>query len=387
MQKIQRPILLPADYTDEARLSDEYAALYERGWHFACLRRDVPDLDSYRVARVGRREVIVQNVGSELRAFSNVCPHRFSAIRTQEHGREKLRCPYHLWSFDSAGVPSSIPHLRGLELEQADIDSLTLERWHVEVLGELVFVALDASQPLANTFGPPAVWLSALSTAFTREVDSFEQEIRANWKLIVQNTLELDHVYSVHADTFARISKPPLVIEELPAQRPHIAYRAELRRGGPLRSIERRLDEIFRRARPPRIEGYAHVLLFPATTVGTTDNHHVSVANYRPISTSSTLLTVRTFLLEIDDLSTEERSLRDAVVPGELDFTRKLFDEDRLACERVQRGVEQEARAMRGVLLPNEHLIHEFQRVYVEQMHSQTRNAPQSSRARRSAGE
>src|ERR1700712_3489718 len=48
----------------------------------------------------------------------------------------------------------------------------------------------------------------------------------------------------------------------------------------------------------------------------------------------------------------------------DLAFTRKLFEEDRLACERTQRGVEQAPSYMGGVLLPNERLVRRFQDYY-----------------------
>jgi phenylpropionate dioxygenase-like ring-hydroxylating dioxygenase large terminal subunit len=359
-------ILHPRSYTGARRFERELTRLFERGWHLACLRRDAPNHDDYVLTHVGRRGVIVQNVAGELRAFSNVCPHRFSAIRNATRGNAALRCPYHSWSFDGEGSAVGIPHRHGLEL--AGEARPRLERWQLGIVGELVFVALRAEQTLANFLGPLASRLAELSSSFDTEVDDLSQEIRANWKLIMQNTLEFDHVFSVHEQTFARLVKRPVDLEEMAAANPNIAYRAVLRDDRHQRGIERKIDALFARAVPERIPGYAHALLFPSTTIGTTENHHVTVVTYHPVSAERTTMRARTFLLRIADLAPHETAMRDAVVPGELAFTRQLFEEDRRACEQVQRGVAQRPSNMRGVLLPNEHLVMRFQQNYLEAM-------------------
>ncbi len=359
------PRLLPTHYLEPRQFELEITRLYERAWHLACLQRDVSERDEYVVVRVGRRDVLVQNVGDGLRAFSNVCPHRFSAIRSERRGRAELRCPYHLWTFDHEGIPCGIPHRNGVELHQLQTESLSLEKWQLATVGELVFVALDPDRSLTAFLGTLAPRITEFASNFAEEVDTFEHEIRANWKIVIQNTLEFDHAISVHQETFARVVKRPISLEELAATAPNIAYHAAMRDDGRARKMVATIDALFARTAPERIPGYAHILLFPSTTIGTGENRVVSVITYRPTAPDRTEMTARAFLLEIPDLSTDERVLRDAVVSGEITFARKLFEEDRIACESVQRGMEQAPPKMRGVLLPREYLVDRFQEFYV----------------------
>ncbi|MDG3443022.1 Rieske 2Fe-2S domain-containing protein [Nitrospirillum amazonense] len=53
--------------------------------------------------------VVVQNFQGALKAFRNVCSHRYALIHDQPCGRGLLRCPYHGWVYDAAGVPIGIP--------------------------------------------------------------------------------------------------------------------------------------------------------------------------------------------------------------------------------------------------------------------------------------
>ncbi|WP_044564337.1 Rieske 2Fe-2S domain-containing protein [Azospirillum sp. B4] len=60
-------------------------------------------------ARGAAIPVVAQNFQGALKAFRNVCSHRYALIHDQPCGRGLLRCPYHGWVYDAAGVPIGIP--------------------------------------------------------------------------------------------------------------------------------------------------------------------------------------------------------------------------------------------------------------------------------------
>lgn len=359
-------LLRPADYLDPAVLAEERERLFARCWHLAGLVRDLPAADDWRLVTVAGAEVILQNVGDEIRGFSNVCPHRFAALRRGPSGNGPLRCPYHLWSFDRDGVPEAVPFRADLTLEACR--QHRLDRWSVERCGALVFVARRPDRPLADWLGAAFAPLAALSCGIGREVEQVEQDIAANWKVILQNTVEFDHAFGVHPATFAPMVARPLTLEERPAPPPHLAYRTIMRTPEPRHRGERLVAALFARAALPPLEGYLHYTLFPSATIGTTGNRQIALVRYQPVAPGVTSAEARLFLAEIPGLTAAEQAILDRVVPVDVAFTRQLLAEDRQICETVQRGLANAPAGMPGCLMPGERLVERFQRSWRAEM-------------------
>ena len=92
-------------FTDPALFDLEMRILFEGGWVFLGLASQAPRSNDYFTTTVGRHPVVVMRAGDgALNAFVNSCPHKGARICQLEHGHAKLHvCPYHSWSFDSAG--------------------------------------------------------------------------------------------------------------------------------------------------------------------------------------------------------------------------------------------------------------------------------------------
>jgi nitrite reductase/ring-hydroxylating ferredoxin subunit len=110
------------------------AALAEDGAHVTV---DLPFLS-----------ITVQNFAGVLAGFLNVCSHRATKMRCAGRGRGVLRCPYHGWTYNRAGVPVGIPDNEQLfQFKAAERQALALMPVAVARRGALLFLRVAAEGP------------------------------------------------------------------------------------------------------------------------------------------------------------------------------------------------------------------------------------------------
>jgi benzoate/toluate 1,2-dioxygenase alpha subunit len=99
-----------AIFTDAAVFEAEMARLFEGGWVFLGLESQAAQPHDFFTTFAGRVPVLVQRCGEGvLRAFVNSCPHKGARLAQTRQGHARLHvCPYHSWSFDSAGRNKAI---------------------------------------------------------------------------------------------------------------------------------------------------------------------------------------------------------------------------------------------------------------------------------------
>ncbi|MDA0589965.1 MAG: Rieske 2Fe-2S domain-containing protein [Planctomycetota bacterium] len=196
------PQLLPSDaYHSQASHETECQALYEDAWHPVAVLDQVRGEGDFVTIEFQGRPVILWRTGGTLRAFLNVCPHRFSRITAQSNGTtETMRCSYHGWEFEGCGQTKRIPESIGFRpFEKRPC----LTSFRVESCGQLVFLCVSKdTPPLADWLGSVAADLEELFSEDRCCFDFVELSLAANWKIIVENAIESYHLESVHTKTF-----------------------------------------------------------------------------------------------------------------------------------------------------------------------------------------
>jgi phenylpropionate dioxygenase-like ring-hydroxylating dioxygenase large terminal subunit len=193
------PHLLPTRaYFDPGWAEDERRRLLGPAWHLVATEPELARPGDYVTTRILGCAVQVRNFGGELVALSNVCSHRHCLLRSAERGRDsRLACPYHGWEFDAHGRTRTLPD--PVNFAPFDREADALPRYRLERCGQLVFVCLDPSAPsLGDQLGPMASEVVQRFGPDWRPTlrDSLAQG--ANWKVVVENTLESYHVPCVH---------------------------------------------------------------------------------------------------------------------------------------------------------------------------------------------
>jgi len=195
-------------YTSPGIFEREQERIFRKLWILAGPRGLLADPDTFITRTIGGVPVVVQNFAGEIKAFVNRCAHRGSAIQIGDHGRRRLACPYHGWTYGAAGEVASIPFADSLYgFDAASRETRRLVPVAVEVVGGLVFVNVDPSpMPIDEQFH--RAFLDRLATVTSTMDDEAllaRFEGRFNWKLIHENILDFNHIAFIHAGSFARL--------------------------------------------------------------------------------------------------------------------------------------------------------------------------------------
>jgi choline monooxygenase len=179
-------------YTDPRVLALEKRHVFGGTWQMIARKGQLREPGQYVTADVGG-EPIVAVVGKDgvLRAFYNVCRHHAAAVMTEPEGRaERMRCPYHGWTYSLEGHLKMIPEFEGVrcfDATESGLVPVAVATWE-----EFVFVSLAPDPiPLDAFLGQrlrdrvAKLGLGALSF-----VERREWSIACNWKVFVDNYLD-----------------------------------------------------------------------------------------------------------------------------------------------------------------------------------------------------
>lgn len=354
-----KPLIEPHDYTSADAFRAEVDRIFMRRWIFACsLDGLANDLD-YRCVEIGGVSVIVQNFGGKIRAFNNVCSHRFARIHADRSGNRELKCPYHGWIYNEEGLPYAIPRKPLIsEITPATLCDYRLSRWHVRTIGPIVFIKKEfagetlAADDLEQQLGDFAEPLAQLASACGELVENTEHVVKANWKLVVENTLEGYHVDCVHPNTIRKLGmtglKTPASGE--PAEEATVETGSRFTFSGqnsavfsPLNpEVSARMDRTYKFLgnRPQKLVGYRHYYFFPNFVFASTRGESFSIQRILPIDERTTELTSFLFATNgFGELSKMEAALKKQFYASAAEFVRAIFLEDAGICEQVQRSI------------------------------------------------
>jgi glycine betaine catabolism A len=188
-------------YVDRRVFEEDLRRVFHTNWLFAGHSCDIPEPGDYFLLEVGEEELIIlRDKSGDVRAHFNVCRHRGSRIATRPRGRARsLVCPYHQWVYALDGCLTNA-RLMG---DNFDADRYRLRPAAVRELAGLVFVCLLPGDDTPN-FDPvfeaiePQLRPHGLQGAKVVARDRYE--VRANWKVLVENNRECYHCRVSHPE-------------------------------------------------------------------------------------------------------------------------------------------------------------------------------------------
>jgi choline monooxygenase len=183
---------IPGTWYTDARVEDlERQSVFGRTWQVAARADQVERPGQYVTTEIaGEPIVVVRGDDGTLRAFFNVCRHHAAAVMTAPEGcAERLRCPYHGWTYGLDGALKATPELEGLRCFDRAKNGLVSVR--VDTWEKLVFVCLDdAAPPLSAHLGPMASQVAPLGLSKLAFAERREYVLACNWKVFVDNYLD-----------------------------------------------------------------------------------------------------------------------------------------------------------------------------------------------------
>jgi phenylpropionate dioxygenase-like ring-hydroxylating dioxygenase large terminal subunit len=351
-------IIGPFYYYSPEIFQKEKDNLFLKGWNFIGFKDQLVENNDFITLDFWGLPIVIQNLNGSIKAFLNICSHRFCIIQKDSKGNRPLLCPYHGWSYNSFGIPSGIPK-RPLfsDYSKEDLQKLKLKEYQVEFCGDIMFLNLNEANTvtLAESLGTFYNELENISLSLGTLVNVNTMEINANWKIVVENTLESYHVNMIHADTFKKLGAKG---HNFIFEGRHSSWVAdvELSRSDSKNNF---INKNFK-ANKFTVEGYKHILIFPSLLVSTTHGNSFNFSKIEAISPSKTRFTNYVYLAKTSDQA--KPVVLEAFGNSLAEFNKQVFQEDKDVCELVQRGVE--SSSYQGILSLEEHRVHEFQKNY-----------------------
>ncbi|WP_068073067.1 aromatic ring-hydroxylating oxygenase subunit alpha [Novosphingobium lentum] len=196
-----------AIFDDAEVFEAELARVFGGGWVFLGLADQAAGPHDFFTTRIGRVPVLVSRDGDgSLAAFVNSCPHKGSMLAQTACGNARLHvCPYHSWTFDSAGRNKAVKwkNAGGYSpaFAQTGHDLASLPRFG-EYRGFL-FGSLSADVPtLEDHLGEARKLLDLVAGQSEQGMELVPGMVTftfdANWKLQLENCSDAYHFTSAH---------------------------------------------------------------------------------------------------------------------------------------------------------------------------------------------
>ncbi len=222
-QPIETAVGLPRDlYTDPDWLASENQHIFAANWIAIALTDDVPGAgEVFPTQAAGQALIVVRDGDKTIRVFHNVCRHRGARLVDQPcRTNGLLVCPYHAWSYQLNGELSATPHFSGIDDHRHDslgTGTQNLVEVKSAVWNHIVFVNLDgkAAPLLSFTHSIDDRW-SAYDLTNVRQGGTDHFELRANWKLVLENFVESYHLPMVHRglNSYSSLADHELVVDD-----------------------------------------------------------------------------------------------------------------------------------------------------------------------------
>ena len=192
-------------FTSNEVLSAEKQYFFRNSWLCIGLVSDVEEAgDVYPVTILDQSLLIVRGRDAALRVFHNVCSHRGAQLVNAARKCATIVCPYHAWAYGFDGQLKQTPHAGGAnvhECEQVDKNRLGLKEVRSATWAGLVFVNLSGNAAgLQEHLRPLTERWRRIDLSLLRHVPGSGQQpnVKANWKLVIENFVESYHLPWVH---------------------------------------------------------------------------------------------------------------------------------------------------------------------------------------------
>jgi Rieske 2Fe-2S family protein len=320
-----RFLLGPDAYYGDDWFRSEQRSLFAGSWALIGTLDDLIEPGDYVTGRAGPVPLLVlKGEDGKLAAFHNVCRHRgMTLLEGRGNAGRAITCFYHDWRYDLSGELRVVPQRRE-QFPDLEPGCLGLRRASVGVWEGMVFAHPDPGAPtLAEALGELPSSIGSHQPSRLSPVAQADIPVRCNWKLFVENHIDVYHLWYLHRDSLGDVDHNRFQHRQLganwvsyePLRSPDLAS-ARLVRGT---KVIEHLDDRDR-------HGVGAHLIFPNILLASNAEFFMSYAVV-PDSPTTCHIEVR--------IRAEEGADGEAL----LEAVRSFIDEDILACERVQAAV------------------------------------------------
>ncbi|MEX5237938.1 aromatic ring-hydroxylating dioxygenase subunit alpha, partial [Kocuria arenosa] len=345
-------------YVDEAVFRAEQERIFEQMWFCAVRAGDLDKPGAFRTVQIGRESIIItRNRKHGIRAFYNICRHRGVKLCMEETGEagRSFQCPYHAWTYDFDGKLIAAPNLTKMpDIDRQEYGLVTVPVR--EYLG-YVWVCLAENPP---SFEDDVMGDIQDRLGDTQAIEGYDianlslgrritYDVKANWKLIIENFMECYHCATIHPELTEVL---PEFADGLAAQY-FVGHGAEF--GDDVLGFtvdgSEGLDKL------PGVDDdhdrrYYAITVRPTVFVNLVPDH-VIIHRMFPLAPDHTVV-------ECDWLYLPAVVDSGKDVTASVELFHRVNQQDFDACERCQPAMSSKVYAKGGVLVPSEHHIGAF---------------------------
>ncbi|TQV87157.1 aromatic ring-hydroxylating oxygenase subunit alpha [Aliikangiella coralliicola] len=356
---IEDAVALPfAVYHDPSVYQAEAEYIFHREWIFVCHEQQLSNEGDYLALDIaGEAIAVIRGQDGQLRALSNICRHRGTPLLDEGYGniKKNIVCPYHAWTYDDSGKLKGVPFAGDIHVEK---EKHCLPRFHLDSWMGLLFINLgDEPEPLINRTGCLQNFVDVfepqkLLNCYQGNSESWE----ANWKLAFENAIESYHLFKVHKETLEKQSPSKDTYYVAGSSESSLS-------GGKLRDDRSRLMKWITGDSP---EVYNHYLLIslPPSFVGILTYGSFDWLQILPKGPLSSVVSqggLSNYFVSKGEVNQDQ-------------LTQDFLEEDKLICERVQRGMHSRI-AQGGKLVSMENILVDFRQFLASRLFDSTPDA------------
>ncbi len=343
-------------YYDPAIFAREQERIFGRMWVYGGVASSLAQPGHYRTVTIaGESVIVVRTKQGDLRAFFNVCRHRGSRLcpDTSGHLQGSIQCRYHAWTYGLDGRLIGAPNVFNrpdFERDLYGLHPVALEVWHgliwLNLADDPPSLAAQLEDPFVREFGSNGP-IERYGIATLNVAKTIVYEVEANWKLVMENTLECYHCGPMHPELCALLPE----------------YKTGVIDGNEGTAFAEGVEAftITGRASRPPLPGllpedtrrYAGYFALPSVFINLLSDH-VAIDWLEPLGPTRTRITSE-WLFDPEAMARPDFDPMDAVAI--LDLVNR---QDWVVCELAQQGMTSRVYAQGGNYAPLEHHIRDF---------------------------
>ncbi|MFG6150267.1 aromatic ring-hydroxylating oxygenase subunit alpha [Halobacillus sp. B23F22_1] len=197
-------------FTNKEILARERAEIFNKCWLFIGHDSEIPEKGDYKRKKVGGRNLLLaHSQDGEIRALYNTCPHRGALVCRENSGNSRVfRCFYHAWSFTNDGQLAGMPGKDGFPDDFNCDGTKNMKAVNrLESYRGFMFVNFDDHAiSLDEYLGNAKEYIDLVADQSEAGLEALggvqEYSVRANWKLLAENSVDLYHGMPTHKTYF-----------------------------------------------------------------------------------------------------------------------------------------------------------------------------------------
>jgi phenylpropionate dioxygenase-like ring-hydroxylating dioxygenase large terminal subunit len=194
----------PKVFSDPELLECERRRIFDQSWLYAGHESEVRQAGDFLTRRVGGRPlIIVRGDDGRIRIFHNSCRHRGATVCRHPRGNAKtFACFYHNWTYDNRGrldgVPLKDAYGPGFKMEEMGLYAARTQNYRGWLFVCFGCDTVCLEDYLAGARAYLDMILDQDDGGNLILPGTHEYSMRANWKLLMENTVDIYHLDSTH---------------------------------------------------------------------------------------------------------------------------------------------------------------------------------------------